>query len=670
METGEQEMSGSKAGGSPQSPKELEEERGSGDSPGHAHTLRDTPPFAPATSSCCLPLPPEESRLLSAPPRPDPGAACVAMEMGVGGEWAGPGAWHLCCHPPPPEEGDTARAKPCSSSDSSSSDSDSSSRPSASSSSRDEPHSGPASWRGDLGSLGSRGPHGPPRKRRGEQEEEDGEVSHRKKPCPEDVDEDEMKRHQPMEVTQAGSGSVVEAEACSERRGPVEGSMGNSAESPTATTCSAPQISLPITKPASECGPVAVGTLGPPAPPAGTLEEAVSPVPASRKRRWDSSTTAAAKQQQPSGGFSSLKSLIPDVPPAVDSSSQQEAVVELHPEEGRLSGDEEEEEQGTAGGLHVQRAVTQMASAGKQENGQKEGLEEEDEEDEAGGGGDRQRPLKEERKDCSLVAMETQAPPTPEAPSKKAPPSGTRVRHSSQQKSGVSLTAEDPVCSAQKPPPPHSKGTNIIHICNLVRPFTLGQLKELLNETGAVVEEGFWIDKIKSHCYVTYPSVEEAVAARTALQGLKWPQTNPRFLRVDFCQQDELDHHRAQLDDFSRPGEDQRSPAHPPERRDQPRTENPPGKLLDDLFCKTKAPPCIYWLPLTEQQALQRKAERAERMKEREKRRKELQQEEDRKREERRAGRSKEAGGVAEGGGASQPVTGEREKESEKGITL
>lgn len=36
-----------------------------------------------------------------------------------------------------------------------------------------------------------------------------------------------------------------------------------------------------------------------------------------------------------------------------------------------------------------------------------------------------------------------------------------------------------------------------------VRPFTLGQLKELLNRTGSVVEEGFWIDKIKSHCYVT-----------------------------------------------------------------------------------------------------------------------------------------------------------------------
>ena len=27
-----------------------------------------------------------------------------------------------------------------------------------------------------------------------------------------------------------------------------------------------------------------------------------------------------------------------------------------------------------------------------------------------------------------------------------------------------------------------------------------------------------------------------------------------------------------------------------------------PAKLLDDLFCKTKTTPCIYWLPLTAQQ--------------------------------------------------------------------
>jgi len=30
--------------------------------------------------------------------------------------------------------------------------------------------------------------------------------------------------------------------------------------------------------------------------------------------------------------------------------------------------------------------------------------------------------------------------------------------------------------------------------------------------------------------------------------------------------------------------------------------EEPPAKLVDDLFRKTKALPCIYWLPLTDEQ--------------------------------------------------------------------
>lgn len=110
-------------------------------------------------------------------------------------------------------------------------------------------------------------------------------------------------------------------------------------------------------------------------------------------------------------------------------------------------------------------------------------------------------------------------------------------------------------------------------VCDVskVRPFTLGQLKELLNRTGTLVEEGFWIDKIKSHCYVTvslfpaslwifwgffsffipaypfiifafpqYSSTEEAMATRTALHGVKWPQSNPKFLSVDFCTQEEV----------------------------------------------------------------------------------------------------------------------------------
>ena len=34
------------------------------------------------------------------------------------------------------------------------------------------------------------------------------------------------------------------------------------------------------------------------------------------------------------------------------------------------------------------------------------------------------------------------------------------------------------------------------------------------------------------------------------------------------------------------------------EKKDE---EEVPAKLLDDLFRKTKATPCIYWLPLTEE---------------------------------------------------------------------
>lgn len=41
----------------------------------------------------------------------------------------------------------------------------------------------------------------------------------------------------------------------------------------------------------------------------------------------------------------------------------------------------------------------------------------------------------------------------------------------------------------------------------------------------------------------------------------------------------------------------------PPARKFKKKEEEPPtAKLLDDLFRKTKATPCIYWLPLTNEQ--------------------------------------------------------------------
>uniref|UniRef100_A0A8C9WLD0 Apoptotic chromatin condensation inducer 1b n=1 Tax=Scleropages formosus TaxID=113540 RepID=A0A8C9WLD0_SCLFO len=454
---------------------------------------------------------------------------------------------------------------------------------------------------------------------------------------------------------------------------------------------------------------------------------------AARKRRWGSSTVVTAKKPSISITTDSLKSLIPDIKPAAGAGPQ-EAIVDLHPDEGHLSADEEAADRGERGdqglekGLKIRRTVTQVCADVERAEGQ--GREEDEDEERQS-----DRVVLEEGKDGSAeVALETQVVPSArETEVKKVTPSDTLVRRSiSQQKSGVSITIDDPVRSTKQPSPPRGKITNIVHICNLVRPFTLGQLKELLNRTGTVVEEGFWIDKIKSHCYVTYSSTEEAVATRAALHGVKWPQSNPKFLSVDFSEQDELDFHRGLLTVERSGGEEERSvPAGPPsgppgrpgtlpplmperqqrergsggvrdqwaereremERRERTRAERewdrdkvrdfgkrsrsrdrerrrkerakskerktekkekapeePPAKLLDDLFCKTKTAPCIYWLPLTEEQAAQRGAERAERMKEREKRRKELQEEEDKKREEERKervkGREKEGGAV------------------------
>ena len=59
----------------------------------------------------------------------------------------------------------------------------------------------------------------------------------------------------------------------------------------------------------------------------------------------------------------------------------------------------------------------------------------------------------------------------------------------------------------------HNSPSVILHITNLVRPFALSQLKELLSEDGPLVADGFWINKIKSHCFavVSIPAVHLSV---------------------------------------------------------------------------------------------------------------------------------------------------------------
>ena len=80
------------------------------------------------------------------------------------------------------------------------------------------------------------------------------------------------------------------------------------------------------------------------------------------------------------------------------------------------------------------------------------------------------------------------------------------VRRISRQSS--SLAAEEPVAARRSPSPARNPVSAIVHVRNLVRPFTLGQLKEMLGRTGTLLDEGFWIDKIKSHCYAQVSLVQ------------------------------------------------------------------------------------------------------------------------------------------------------------------
>lgn len=72
----------------------------------------------------------------------------------------------------------------------------------------------------------------------------------------------------------------------------------------------------------------------------------------------------------------------------------------------------------------------------------------------------------------------------------------------------ISIVKDGDDIITSPPSPPRNKQSSILYISNLVRPFTLPQLKNLLQRTGRIVEDGFWIDRIKSRCFVIYETEE------------------------------------------------------------------------------------------------------------------------------------------------------------------
>ncbi|KAK8921616.1 hypothetical protein KSP39_PZI020709 [Platanthera zijinensis] len=204
-------------------------------------------------------------------------------------------------------------------------------------------------------------------------------------------------------------------------------------------------------------------------------------------------------------------------------------------------------------------------------------------------------------------------------------------------------------------PSPKNPATTSLRIDNFLRPFTLKAVQELLAKTGKVCD--FWMDHIKTHCYVTFSSLEEATETRNAVYNLQWPPNGGRHLAAEFVDPLEVKvrseappqspatpitpspattpkappphpPHQTQAPQPSRPQLLRQLPLPPPPPLAQPsplaqppppppltnppiarerlppppKNPEPPVLTLDDLFKKTKATPWIYYLPLSEDQ--------------------------------------------------------------------
>lgn len=220
-----------------------------------------------------------------------------------------------------------------------------------------------------------------------------------------------------------------------------------------------------------------------------------------------------------------------------------------------------------------------------------------------------------------------------------------------------SLGRADSTASGDSPkerivPPSQKPATTSLRIDRFVRPFTLRAVQELLGKTGSVCS--FWMDHIKTHCYVTFSSVEEATATRDAVYNLQWPPNNGNYLLAEFVDPQEV---KLKLEPpapaataaavpispattpreapFQQGQANQSVPCQaaatpreqlpPPAPLVKPPTSDPAGSAreklpptpkkaeppvvtLDDLFRKTQSSPRIYYLPLSDEEVSARLA--------------------------------------------------------------
>ncbi len=159
---------------------------------------------------------------------------------------------------------------------------------------------------------------------------------------------------------------------------------------------------------------------------------------------------------------------------------------------------------------------------------------------------------------------------------------------------------------------PNDEGA-FVKVTNLVRPFTLNQLKTLLSRTGDIDEDsGFFINKIKSVCIVRYLRSSSARDTVSALDNVRWPSTNPKSLSVALTDAAEFDSCAAGGEGaVTKPAaaaaerssrlmgnQQSRKEERPAAKGDGKSAEAAKApKPLEELFKSTKATPLLYWKP-------------------------------------------------------------------------
>jgi len=166
----------------------------------------------------------------------------------------------------------------------------------------------------------------------------------------------------------------------------------------------------------------------------------------------------------------------------------------------------------------------------------------------------------------------------------------------------------------------------------------------MLSKTGTISK--FWMDQIKTHCYVTYSTVEESNNTRKILYNTIWPKGGKRLI-AEFVNESEVDKaintnkspldpsaqagtqngstnptspaakteqhvpaqtHEIEANEKSFSGQKQKHEDNSASRREEPL------KTLDQLFRKTVTKPQLYYLPLSKEEVREkiRKSEEEE----------------------------------------------------------